>query len=98
MKNNQTKSKRGGKRPGAGRPKGSRSKSTAELMLAAKKYTEEALETFASVMRNGESEAARVAAADKMLDRGHGKAPQPQTGEGGTGPVALAISWQPSAS
>lgn len=64
-------------------------------MEAAKVFTTEALETLAAVMRSGESDAARVAAADKLLDRGHGKAPQPQTGEGGKGPIALAISWQP---
>ncbi len=84
---------RGGKRAGAGRPKGARTKTTAQLMDAAKAYSAEALETFAQVMRNGESEAARVAAADKMLDRGHGKAPQPQTGEGGKGPVELRVGW-----
>lgn len=58
-------------------------------MAAARVYTTEALETLAEVMRKGESDAARVAAADKLLDRGHGKAPQPQTGEGGKGPVAV---------
>lgn len=62
-------------------------------MAAAQVYTTEALETLARIMRSGESEAAIVAAADKLLDRGHGKAPQPQTGEGGKGPVALAITW-----
>ncbi len=67
-------------------------------MAAAQVYTTEALETLARIMRSGESEAAIVAAADKLLDRGHGKAPQPQTGADGKSPIALAISWQqPSA-
>jgi hypothetical protein len=93
LKNNQPQSKRGGRRPGAGRRKGSRNKATADVMAAAQVYTTEALETLARIMRSGESEAAIVAAADKLLDRGHGRAPQPQTGEGGKGPVALAITW-----
>lgn len=67
-------------------------------MAAAQEYTQEALDTFAAIMKGGESEAARVAAADKILDRGHGKAPQPQTGEGGKGPVKVMFGWlQPSA-
>lgn len=66
-------------------------------MALARVYTPEALATLAAIMKSGESEAARVAAADKLLDRGHGKAPQPQTGEGGKGPIKLEFSWQPSA-
>jgi hypothetical protein len=49
-------------------------------------------------MSSSDSDAARVSAAKELLDRGYGKSPQPQTGEGGTGPVLLAIQWlQPSA-
>ena len=36
----------------------------------------EAIETLASIMRHGESEAARVAATDKILDRAHGRPSQ----------------------
>ena len=68
--------KRGGKRAGAGRPKGARKKTTADLMDAAKVYTAEALDTFVAAMRSGETHAIRAAAADKILDRGYGKAPQ----------------------
>ena len=68
------------------------------MRRAAQRYTTEALETLAAIMRSAEADAARVSAAKELLDRGHGKSPQPQTGEGGTGPVALAVSWlQPSA-
>ena len=66
------------------------------MRRAAQKYTSDALETLAQIMRGGESEAARVAAAKELLDRGHGKSPQALTGEGG-GPIALAFSWLPSA-
>ena len=83
---------KGGKRPGAGRPKGAVSKATADIKAQAGKYTPEALKTLASIMKSSESDPARVAAAKELLDRGHGKAPQAVTGEGG-GPVALAITW-----
>lgn len=76
MTNNQTVSKRGGKRAGAGRKKGSLNKATADIKAAAQKYTPEALETLAAVMRDGESAAARVAACKEILDRGHGKSHQ----------------------
>jgi hypothetical protein len=42
-------------------------------------------------MKASESDAARVAAAKELLDRGHGKSPQPQTGEGGTGPITVVV-------
>ena len=60
-------------------------------------HTPEALKTLADIMAKGESDAARVAAAKELLDRAHGKAAQPQTGEGGTGPMRLELSWQPPA-
>lgn len=64
---------KGGKREGAGRPKGSLNKATASIRDAAVVYTQEALETLAEVMRSGDSAAARVAAANSILDRGFGK-------------------------
>jgi len=81
-----------------GRPRGALNKSTKDIKALAQKHTPEALHTLVSVMKFSESDAARVSAAKELLDRGYGKSPQPQTGEGGSGPVALAISWlQPSA-
>jgi predicted ArsR family transcriptional regulator len=75
VKNNQRKSPGnvGGARPGAGRPKGSLNKATADIKAAAQAYTEDALATLAQIMKAGESEAARVAAANSILDRGFGK-------------------------
>lgn len=69
---------RGGARPGAGRPKGSKNKVTEEkrkrLADLAQEYTSEAVTTLAEVMRDTEApHAARVNAATAMLDRGHGK-------------------------
>ena len=68
---------RGGYREGAGRPSGSTNKSTLEqyqrLSELAKTYTEEALHTLVDVARNGRTDAARVSAANAILDRGYGK-------------------------
>lgn len=65
---------KGGKQPGAGRPKGQPNRATRELKDLAAQYTEEAVLTLAEVMRNDEAPAvARVTAAVAILDRGHGK-------------------------
>ncbi|GLS18756.1 hypothetical protein GCM10007874_17730 [Labrys miyagiensis] len=69
----------GGYRPGAGRPKGSLNKSTLEKGRAigelAKEFTEEAIQTLVAIMRDPTATApARVSAADKILERGWGKA------------------------
>ena len=68
---------RGGFREGAGRPAGSTNKSYPEqsqrLSELAKTYTEEALETLVDVARNGRTDAARVSAANALLDRAYGK-------------------------
>ena len=68
---------RGGFRQGAGRPSGSTNKSSPEqsqrLSELAKAYTEEALETLVDVARNGRTDAARVSAANALLDRAYGK-------------------------
>ncbi len=68
---------RGGKRPGAGRPKGSRSAATkqeqATISELAKAYGEKAIKSLAQIAMSGESEAARVSAANALLDRGYGK-------------------------
>lgn len=73
-------SKRGGKRPGAGRPKGSRDRATVEqkatLQELARAHTDVALNTLVSVAQASESDSARVAAATALLDRGYGKARQ----------------------
>jgi hypothetical protein len=68
------KSKRGGRRAGAGRKAGTPNKSTRELKALAGDYTERAVKTLVTVMEDPEAPpAARVAAADKLLDRGHGR-------------------------
>ena len=68
---------RGGYRSGAGRPTGSLNKSSSEhgqrLSELAKDYTHDALLTLVDVAKNGRSEAARVSAANALLDRAYGK-------------------------
>ena len=68
---------RGGFREGAGRPTGSTNKSSPEhakrLPGLAKTYTEKALQTLVDVARNGRTDAARVSAANALLDRAYGK-------------------------
>jgi hypothetical protein len=44
-----------------------------DIRALAQRYTHAALKTLAAIMEHGASEAARIAAADKILDRAHGK-------------------------
>lgn len=68
---------RGGARPGAGRRKGSPNKATVVVRDAAQAFTEDALTTLSTIMKDGtQPAAARVAAANALLDRGHGKPKQ----------------------
>jgi hypothetical protein len=75
-KNNQPVSRRGGARPGAGRPKGSVNKATADVRALAGKYGPDAIKELARLATQAESEAARVSAIKELLDRGYGKSVQ----------------------
>jgi hypothetical protein len=67
-------SKRGGRRPGSGRRPGAKNKVTLALKEMANKYTEKALGVLVEIMQDPEApHAARVSAANGVLDRGHGK-------------------------
>lgn len=72
--------KRGGARKGAGRPIGGISKATrsqkATLSELARAHTSTALGVLVEVAKKGESESARVAAANALLDRAYGKPSQ----------------------
>lgn len=88
LKKNQPLSKKGGARPGAGRKPGVPNKATAEIREAAQQYTTQALETLAQVMQTGESETARVSAANSILDRAYGRPAQAvQLGGHDGGPI-----------
>lgn len=86
------KSRRGGFRPGAGRKPGQAPRATKEqretLADQARVHARLALDTLAKIAKAGQSEAARVAAANHLLDRAYGKPTQSHehTGAGG-GPI-----------
>lgn len=87
---------RGGKRPGAGRKQGSKSRATAEqigtLSELARAHTALALNVLVQIAQSGESEAARVSAANAILDRGYGKPAQALEHSGPDGgPVQIVI-------
>lgn len=61
---------------------GGRRKEVAHVREAAREWTEEAIKTLAEIMIDPEQPAAaRVQAADKLLDRGYGRAPQHVTAD-----------------
>lgn len=69
-------------------------KNLTDIRSLARGHTEGAIATLASIMHSAESpQAARVAAANSLLDRGWGKPAQPLTGED-EGPIQLTVTWQ----
>lgn len=66
-------SSHGGSRPGAGRKVGQVSQAKRDLQAMAQEYAALALQTLVDIADKGESEAARVAAANALLDRGYGR-------------------------
>jgi hypothetical protein len=64
-----------GKKTG-GRVKGTPNKATAEIKDVARQYGPQAVAVLARLMVEAESEQARVAAANAILDRGYGKPSQ----------------------
>lgn len=63
----------GGKRAGAGRKPGKVSQAKRDLMAKAKDHVDAALNTLLEIATGGESESARVSAANAILDRAYGK-------------------------
>ena len=66
-----------GSKPGerrGGRQKGKPNTATATLKERARLYSEQALQTLADICGKSESDAARVSAANSLLDRGYGRA------------------------
>jgi len=71
--------KRGGARPGAARPKGSIGAKRFPGIKLAQEQTELAFNVLIGIASDpSRSPAARVSAANSILDRGHGKPVQPQ--------------------
>jgi len=67
----------GGKREGAGRPAGSKNRSTPHqnerITDLAKAHSELALQVLVEVATKGKTDAARVSAANALLDRAYGR-------------------------
>ena len=91
---------RGGARPGAGRRKGSVNKATADIREAASVYSADAVATLARIMQSDDHPAAaRVAAANALLDRAHGKPKQAVEHDGAlTGALTVTYVTQKSGS
>src|SRR4249919_3994397 len=71
---------------------GGRPKVVAEVKELARAHTGEAVQTLVSIMTNPKcAPAARVSAANALLDRGYGKPPQHITGEA---PLGYSARWQ----
>ena len=66
-------------------------KPTPDLRSLARSHTELSIQTLAGIARNSTSDQARVSAAQALLDRGWGKAPQAHTGENGEGGIQITI-------
>ena len=56
--------------------RGGRPKLDPDVVAAARGHSVEAVEILAGIMRNGDSDSARVRAAEILLNRGWGSAPQ----------------------
>lgn len=68
-----------GSKPGerrGGRQKGTPNKASADIKAIAQTYTDEAMAELARIMRESESDPARVSAIKEIFDRGYGKAKQ----------------------
>lgn len=82
---------RGGRRENAGRKKGQRNKHTQEVrdLIESNVDLKEMVVTLRDIARDKEAPpAARAVAANSILDRRYGKAPQAITGANG-GPLAI---------
>ena len=70
---------RGGRRAGAGRPKGHGNRNTARnrklVSELARDHTERAINTLVLMMEHSKSDQVRVQAACALLDRGYGRPP-----------------------
>ena len=84
----------GGIREGSGRPLGATNKVTSELKLnlseLPREHTNDAVDTLVKVMKSGQSDSARIAAATAILNRVYGKPSMTQV-DNSTGHVITAI-------
>jgi hypothetical protein len=62
-----------------------------DIRSLARSHTNMAIKVLAGIAKDGTNEGARVSAAQALLDRGWGKAPQAHTGEDGEGEIKIVI-------
>jgi hypothetical protein len=82
---------RGGKREGAGRPKGSVNETTKTIREKAREHTDTALAVLVQIAQASDSDAARVSAANALLDRGWGKPTTVLAGDEDGGALVINI-------
>lgn len=67
-------------------------KAPSDIRSLARSHTKTAINTLIGIARSPKAnDGARVRAAEALLDRGWGKAPQTLTGEDGEGPLVIEI-------
>ncbi len=74
-----------------GRRKGALNKATADVRAAASKHGPAALETLARLMREADTDAAKIAAAREILDRAYGRPTQPIAGDDKADPLRVGL-------
>jgi hypothetical protein len=67
-------------------------KTPTEIRSLARSHTEEAINCLVGVMRNSTNDSAKVAAAEKVLDRGWGKSLQVIAGDEDGGAVKIELN------
>src|SRR5215831_14088904 len=68
-----------------------RKKIPADLRSLARGHTALCIKVLAGIVQNGQNDAARVAVAAALLDRGWGRPPQAHTGEDGEGAIQIIV-------
>lgn len=72
------------------------SKNLTQIKSLARLHTERAIQVLAGIMDQPDCPpAARVAAANSLIDRGWGKATQPVSGEEGGAPISVVYTGVP---
>jgi hypothetical protein len=65
-----------------------------QMQKLARSHSTEAFERLVEIMRNKRTPKLSLKAAELILDRAWGKAPQAIVGESGEGPIKFEVSWK----